>query len=457
MTETTPTRRLTRSRDDRYVGGVAAGLARFLNIDPAIIRIAFVISIIFGGVGALAYVILLTAVPIEGDPNEPAPKTEGPRRLWVIGGTVLVGVLALISINGAGFGGWFFGFAQGFWFGALIWVIAIVGVIWLRRQAADPVGAPVTTAPAAMAGTAASAQPTPAPAAEAETKTLAPAPTQNAPTAVSTAPAPKKPGDEGSKTIGKIMTVFAIILAAIFSAGVLMVISGWSTALFGAAPMAFIVILLGIGLVVAALRDRHAIALWTLGAAIAIAIPMAVVSIADLGIEGEYGEVKERPVIASSLPTDGYKLAAGAMTIDMRGYPFRNGETVDLPINSGIGATRVIVPDDVCVTGTVDGKGGVAEVRGLESSGVGFERSFGGGNSKVPVLNIDTDLKLGLFEVIDTTTWHASGSQGDRNDNSWGYNVDNPGRQDAAQKRAIAACKEPIRQIKEPVRHLKVS
>jgi hypothetical protein len=75
------------------------------------------------------------------------------------------------------------------------------------------------------------------------------------------------------------------------------------------------VILLGAGLVAAALNNRHQLALWTLGAAVAIAIPMAIVSIADLRIDGDYGEVREKPVVADSIPGDGYQLAAGTGTI----------------------------------------------------------------------------------------------------------------------------------------------
>ena len=51
MNSTTENKRLTRSRDDRFIGGVAAGVARHLNIDPVIVRIGFVLSIIFGGIG----------------------------------------------------------------------------------------------------------------------------------------------------------------------------------------------------------------------------------------------------------------------------------------------------------------------------------------------------------------------------------------------------------------------
>ena len=72
--------KLTRSRDDRYIGGVAAGIAERFSIDPALVRIAFVLSLAFGGFGAIAYLILLVMLPIGGDPSEPVePVKEGRR------------------------------------------------------------------------------------------------------------------------------------------------------------------------------------------------------------------------------------------------------------------------------------------------------------------------------------------------------------------------------------------
>jgi phage shock protein C len=56
---------LFRSRTDRVFGGVAGGIARSLNADPAIIRIIFAILIIFGGGGLLLYLILWIAIPEE--------------------------------------------------------------------------------------------------------------------------------------------------------------------------------------------------------------------------------------------------------------------------------------------------------------------------------------------------------------------------------------------------------
>jgi phage shock protein C len=59
-----PGTRLVRSRDDRMVAGVAAGMAEYLGIDPLLVRLAWVI---FGlasfGTALLAYIILAVLVP----------------------------------------------------------------------------------------------------------------------------------------------------------------------------------------------------------------------------------------------------------------------------------------------------------------------------------------------------------------------------------------------------------
>ena len=63
-------RRLTRSRDS-VIGGVAAGVAEWINADPALVRIAWAILVpLTGGVALLAYIVAWVVVPEE--PRHPA-------------------------------------------------------------------------------------------------------------------------------------------------------------------------------------------------------------------------------------------------------------------------------------------------------------------------------------------------------------------------------------------------
>jgi phage shock protein C len=54
---------LTRSQTDRVIAGVAGGIAERFGLNPALVRIAWVVSVFFGGFGILAYVVLWIALP----------------------------------------------------------------------------------------------------------------------------------------------------------------------------------------------------------------------------------------------------------------------------------------------------------------------------------------------------------------------------------------------------------
>lgn len=55
--------RLYRSVQGRVIGGVAGGLADFFGMDPTIVRLIFVLLVIFGGSGVLLYVVLWIILP----------------------------------------------------------------------------------------------------------------------------------------------------------------------------------------------------------------------------------------------------------------------------------------------------------------------------------------------------------------------------------------------------------
>jgi phage shock protein PspC (stress-responsive transcriptional regulator) len=57
---------LRRPLADRMLAGVASGLARYLGVDPTIVRIAFVVLTIVGGTGIPLYLAGLLLIPEEG-------------------------------------------------------------------------------------------------------------------------------------------------------------------------------------------------------------------------------------------------------------------------------------------------------------------------------------------------------------------------------------------------------
>ena len=58
-------RRLYRCRHDRLLAGVAAGVAEYFDLDPSLVRILFLLSIFFGGVGLFLYIAMAIIVPLE--------------------------------------------------------------------------------------------------------------------------------------------------------------------------------------------------------------------------------------------------------------------------------------------------------------------------------------------------------------------------------------------------------
>ncbi|MCQ2131660.1 MAG: PspC domain-containing protein [Bacteroidales bacterium] len=56
-------KQLTKSLSDKKLTGVCGGIAEYFNIDPIIIRIAFIILLFGYGVGLLAYILLAILLP----------------------------------------------------------------------------------------------------------------------------------------------------------------------------------------------------------------------------------------------------------------------------------------------------------------------------------------------------------------------------------------------------------
>ncbi len=101
-------KKLYRSRRQRILGGVAGGLGEYFGVDPVIIRLIWLVLILFGGVGFLGYLIAWIIIPIEEkvvtESSETAPSENVPRRRYgsqVFFGIVLVilGIVLLLHQN----------------------------------------------------------------------------------------------------------------------------------------------------------------------------------------------------------------------------------------------------------------------------------------------------------------------------------------------------------------------
>ena len=113
--------RLYRSRDERMLFGVAGGMARYFGVDPALVRLVWVLLFLAAGAGILLYIIAAVIVPEEpvgaaassasGAGGTP-PSSGSPGRPWRWnapggrsrddgGGAIFLGLILVVV------GGWF--------------------------------------------------------------------------------------------------------------------------------------------------------------------------------------------------------------------------------------------------------------------------------------------------------------------------------------------------------------
>ena len=58
-------KRLYRSKKNKIIAGVCAGIGEYFEVDPVLIRLLWVIFALMGGSGILAYIIAWIIIPKE--------------------------------------------------------------------------------------------------------------------------------------------------------------------------------------------------------------------------------------------------------------------------------------------------------------------------------------------------------------------------------------------------------
>jgi phage shock protein PspC (stress-responsive transcriptional regulator) len=69
-------RKLERSRTDSRLAGVCGGLGEYLDVDPTLVRLAFILLALYGGHGILLYIILMLVMPPQEAAVATPPKAE---------------------------------------------------------------------------------------------------------------------------------------------------------------------------------------------------------------------------------------------------------------------------------------------------------------------------------------------------------------------------------------------
>lgn len=305
-----------RSSADRVFGGVCGGLGRYWNVDPVILRVAFGVSLLFGGFGLFAYLALWVLVP-----DETAPADARLSDSW--GLRILGAILAFVA---AGIGlALLFGDANG---GVLIGALVAGIVVWIAmsQRGPRPEASPPTPAGYAYGGTTMT-EPLSYPA-------YSPVP-----------PTPPRP----RSYLGLIG-----LCAAITAAGLAMLMTSSPTAIMASALAA-----LGITLMIGGFRGR---ARWLL----IFAVPLLMLVAASSQVER--AEITTGDVQWSPQGTSSYSLTAGSLDIDFsrwQGQPDGDRVTVDM----GIGEVRVAAPRNWEVQLVTDLAAGSVEVDGQARTG----------------------------------------------------------------------------------------
>ena len=56
-------KKLYRNTDDRKIAGVCSGIADYLDVDPTVIRLIWILLVCCAGVGVVAYIIAALVIP----------------------------------------------------------------------------------------------------------------------------------------------------------------------------------------------------------------------------------------------------------------------------------------------------------------------------------------------------------------------------------------------------------
>ena len=320
--------RLTRNRSTGMLAGVASGLGKHFDVDPVIFRIAFGVSLFFGGFGAIAYVALALFLPDES--GEPLVKSS---RWGLVAAIVLIGLFLVPAI------GWGFWDGGGPWFG--LWLIVPLAVALGAYAIVRDRGEPATA--------------------------------------------------------GRIVAAVFIAGAAVCGFCLLVGLAGIATGFGHGAIIAAIVIAAGIlvtvGAFVGGLR-------WLIIPALALATGVGVAAAADLELEGGIGDRSYAPINAEAIPADGYELAMGELTVDLRGLQWGPSAVVPVEADVGMGQLTILVPSDVCVDATASATAGAMRVAGERQEGVDVELDAGASDA-TPRAVIDAKVQLGALQILN--------------------------------------------------------
>ena len=385
--------RLRRSRSDRKIAGVAGGIARYLDIDPLLVRVALVVLVFFGGASLLLYAAVWLLVPEEGSDRARINLDERSRTVTL----AVVGLLALLVLLGDSWGAFRFP-----------WPLAVLGlvVLWLvtrdgsrRTQVATPPpGAPpapgqVGPVPAGYPGATGPAD-LGSPGGPARPDGPAGPPWTPPPAYVPPPPAPPDPRRRGPRLFGATLALIALAL------GVLGMVDLAGADLPPATYPALAVAVCGAMLLLGAFWGRA-------GGVILIGLIGSAALVGTAAGDHWDGDWGDKTVItpASAADLGGYySFDAGQETIDLRSIAdIRRLDGRIVAVDGSVGQVTVLVPRGlgVAVDASIDGPGSI-EAFGHSADGWGVARVWRQGSPSEPLLRVVVNLSVGHVEVRES-------------------------------------------------------
>jgi hypothetical protein len=221
-----------------------------------------------------------------------------------------------------------------------------------------------------------------------------------------------------------------IAFGAFIGLCVIAVVAAWAAATGHGVAVAATVIVIGVLLGIAALSGG---ARWLIAPALALAIPLGVVSAADISFGDGVGERDYRPLAATAIPAEGYDLGIGRLAVDLRSLDWRPNSVVNLDIDLGVGEAVVAVPSNVCVTTDILTRAGNNVIAGNQSDGFDVHSNVNAGATATPRLNLTGEVDLGELRVVNDDSYDID---------ERGFHYDRPSRS-LQTANLQAACEPP--------------
>jgi phage shock protein PspC (stress-responsive transcriptional regulator) len=199
--------------------------------------------------------------------------------------------------------------------------------------------------------------------------------------------------DDPARTIGRIALAALIGVAALGAAvGV-----GLAAALGGGVVIAILAVVTGLALIGTAFVGG---ARWLIVPALALVLPLGIVSAAGIDLNGGVGDRDYRPATTAQL-RDHYELGIGSLIVDLRDVDLPKDATTNLTVDVGLGEAVLYVPSDTCVSSNVQVGVGGSDVLDRDNDGVDVDYADDSpAPAGRPKLHIDADVGVGVVEVV---------------------------------------------------------